>query len=230
MQPISPMLAHVADVPFDSEDHLFEIKWDGIRALAFIEGGRVRLQSREGTEITAQFPELLSSLRKLPVGTVLDGELVVIVNGSPERSKVLRRMSVRDSLRIRFLPDRCPATFVAFDLLHTAGKSWMPKPLFERRFHLLELIGHLNDDRVLASPAVEGSGIELYRLVQERQLEGVMAKRMDGRYLPGRRSRLWLKILCAPERTGMRTQIGAVSPRLTAVHFSPASSSTIRPA
>ena len=197
MQPISPMLAHVADVPFDSEDYLFEIKWDGIRVLAFIEGGRVRLQSREGTEITAQFPELVSSLARLPDGVVLDGELVVLIEGSPDRSNVLRRMSVWNSLRIRLLAERCPATFVAFDILYTATKCWMPKLLIERRLRLLELIGDLNGDRLLASPAVEGGGVELFELVQERGLEGVMAKRMDGRYLPGRRSRLWLKILCS---------------------------------
>ena len=197
MQPISPMLAHTAGEAFDSEAYLFEMKWDGIRALAFVEEGRVRLQSREGTEITAQFPELVLPLARLPVGVVMDGELVVLIEGKPDRSMVLRRMSVRDSLRIRLLAERCPATFVAFDILYAATKCWMPKPLIERRSHLLELIGHLNDDRLLASPAVEGRGIELFELVQERGLEGVMAKRMDGRYLPGRRSRLWLKILCS---------------------------------
>lgn len=198
MRPISPMLAHVAAAPFDSEDHFFEIKWDGIRSLIFVESGKVRLQSREGTEITAQFPELVSSLSRLPDGVVVDGEIVVLIEENPERSKVLRRMSVRDSLRIRLLSERCPATFVAFDLLYTATKCWMPKPLIVRRARLLELIGGLDSDRVLASPAVNGCGIELYQLVQERGLEGVMAKRMDGRYLPGRRSRLWLKILCSP--------------------------------
>ncbi len=190
------MLAHTANGPFDSPDHLFEIKWDGIRALAHIEGsGRVRLQSREMTEITAQFPEVVESLARFPGGTVLDGELVVLVNGDPDRTKVLRRMSVRDSLRIGLLAEQCPATFIAFDLLFLDANSWMPRPLIERRTRMLNLLDVGQGDGVLASPAVEGRGLEMFKLVKARRLEGVMAKRMDGRYLPGRRSRLWLKIL-----------------------------------
>jgi len=84
---IKPMLAVAAREPFDSEHHLFEIKWDGIRCLAFVEGGRVRLQSRQLTEITAQFPEL-ACLRRLPDWTILDGELVCLKGGKPDLSKV----------------------------------------------------------------------------------------------------------------------------------------------
>ncbi len=196
MKAISPMLAHTADDPFDSPDYLFEIKWDGIRALAHIEGiGRVRLQSREMTDITAQFPEIVESLAGFPEGTVLDGELVVLVNGDPDRRKVLRRMSVRDSLRIGLLAEQCPATFVAFDLLYVQGHSWMPRALIERRARLLEFLDGVQGGGVIASPAVEGCGMDMFKMVKARRLEGVMAKRINGRYLPGRRSRLWLKVL-----------------------------------
>lgn len=104
-------------------------------------------------------------------------------------------MSIRDGLRIGHLVEHCPATYVAFDLLACAGSSWMARPLCERRTRLLELVDATDAERVIASPALIGQGRELFGLVQEQGLEGVMAKRRDGRYLPGRRSRLWLKIL-----------------------------------
>ena len=195
MKPIAPMLAHVAPGPFDSEDHLFEIKWDGIRVLAFVEADRARLQSRQQTDLTEAFPEIVRALAPMPPGTVLDGELVVLVQGRPDRQKVLRRMSVRDRLRIGHGAEHCPATYVAFDLLACAGSSWMARPLLARRARFLELIDALDTERVIASPALAGQGSELFGLVQGQGLEGVMAKRLDGRYLPGRRSRLWLKIL-----------------------------------
>src|SRR5205809_1732132 len=88
---IKPMLAVAAKESFDSEDYLFEIKWDGIRCLAFLEGGRLRLQSRQLLEITAQFPEL-GCLNQLPDRTVLDGEIVVSEKGKPSLSRVLQRV------------------------------------------------------------------------------------------------------------------------------------------
>ena len=83
---IKPMLALAVPEPFDSDGHLFEIKWDGIRCLAFVQGGRVRLQSRELIDITAQFPEL-GCLAHLPDGTVLDGELVAMEDNDPAWAK-----------------------------------------------------------------------------------------------------------------------------------------------
>jgi ATP-dependent DNA ligase len=79
---IKPMLAVAAPGPFDSDEHLFEVKWDGVRCLAFVEGGRVRMQSRHLLDMTAQFSEL-DILRELPGGTVLDGELVCLDAGKP---------------------------------------------------------------------------------------------------------------------------------------------------
>src|SRR5262245_15340227 len=102
---IKPMLAVAAPGPFDSDDHLFEVKWDGVRCLAFIERDRVRLQSRHLLDMTAQFPEL-AVLRELPGGTVLDGELVCLTHGKPDLSKVQQRVHLQDRNRIRMLSER----------------------------------------------------------------------------------------------------------------------------
>ena len=93
---LKPMLAAKAQGPFDSEQHLFEIKWDGIRCMAFVEGGRIRLQSRQLTEITFQFPEL-AGLARLPSGTLLDGEMLMFQESKPSLAQIQRRALLQNS-------------------------------------------------------------------------------------------------------------------------------------
>src|SRR5260370_30157814 len=100
-QNLHPMLAHKASEPFDSARHLFELKWDGIRCLGFIEDSRIRLRSRHFLEITSQFPEL-ACLAGLPFGTVLEGELVVLDQGRPSLRHVLRRALLQNPQRIQW--------------------------------------------------------------------------------------------------------------------------------
>src|SRR5215475_9982070 len=104
---INPMLAAKADAPFDSDQHLFEIKWDGIRCLAFVEGGLVRLQSRQLTEITCQFPEF-ARMAGLPSGTVLDGELVVFKDTKPSLTAIQTRALLQNRSRIQHLSRTAP--------------------------------------------------------------------------------------------------------------------------
>jgi ATP-dependent DNA ligase len=188
------MLAQRAAAPFDSEDYLFEVKWDGVRCLVHAEGGQVRLQSRQLTDLTGQFPEL-AGVAGLPEGTVLDGELVLLDNGLPIRGEVLSRLSVRDAFRTRLLGDRCPTTYIAFDLLYLAGQSWMRKPLVERRRQLEVVVGELANDRVRVSAGVVGRGVEFYRKVRAEGHEGVVAKLLASPYVPGRRLGFWRKVL-----------------------------------
>jgi ATP-dependent DNA ligase len=129
---IKPMLAQKAEGPFDSKQHLFEIKWDGIRCLAFIENGQVRLQSRHLTEITLPFPEL-AGLARLPSGTVVDGELVVFQSGKPSLEQIQKRALLQNRARIQHLSHTTPASYIVFDLLFLKGKSLMAAPLNVRR-------------------------------------------------------------------------------------------------
>src|SRR5213594_424630 len=190
---IKPMLAVAAREPFDSEDYLFEIKWDGIRCLAFIESGRVRLQSRRFLDVTAQFPEL-GCLRGLPNGTVLDGEIVVLKEGRPSFSQILQRSQLMDRHRIELLSQLSPVTLMVFDILYTHGRSLMSEALMDRRRRLREIVGKLSAPNVLITDCVAGNGRALFRLAMRLGLEGVMAKRKDGRYQTGKRSRMWIKI------------------------------------
>jgi ATP-dependent DNA ligase len=190
---LNPMLAQKAEAPFDSEQHLFEIKWDGIRCLAFIEGGHVRLQSRQLTEMTFQFPEL-ACLKRLPSGTILDGELVVLQEGRPSLRQIQRRTFLQNRARIQGLSQRTPVTYIVFDVLYLKGEPLLAAPLHLRREALKRLIQRTRLPGVLVSEAVAEHGCQLFAQVAGLGLEGIMAKRLDGPYLPGKRSRYWFKI------------------------------------
>ena len=190
---IKPMLAVEAQEPFDSDGHLFEIKWDGIRCLAFVEGGRVRLQSRELIDITAQFPEL-GCLEQLPDGTVVDGELVAMDDDRPCLKKIQGRAQLQDRHRIELLSQSSPVVYAVFDLIYLDGAAITAQPLLERRRALERLISNLRADRIILPEAVLGQGRDLFQAVAKLGLEGIMAKSLDGYYRPGRRTAFWKKI------------------------------------
>jgi len=187
------MLAQTAARPFDSDRHLFEIKWDGTRCLAFIERGRVRLQNRHFVEMRGRYPEL-AGLRRLPSGTVLDGEVVVLEDGKPSFRKLQQRDQLLGPIRIEMLSQRLPATLIVFDLVYFRGESLTQRPLIERRERLKEVIHRLTDPYVIPSDFILKHGKRYFEEVERQGLEGMMAKRLDSPYLPGKRSAHWLKI------------------------------------
>jgi bifunctional non-homologous end joining protein LigD len=190
---ISPMLAKPGG-PFDSKEYLFEIKWDGTRTLAFIESGKARLFNRRRVEMTARYPEL-SLLDCFPDGTVLDGEMVVLQNGKPDFGLLLSREQARSPLRIRLLSQAAPATYIVFDLLYLGHACLMRQSLQQRRRKLDNLVRKHGHGRVILSDAVPGEHGRAYFAEACRSgLEGVVAKRKDSLYLPGRRTSDWIKI------------------------------------
>jgi ATP-dependent DNA ligase len=186
------MLAGASEA-FDSEAHLFEVKWDGIRALAFVEGDGYRLLTRHRRDVTDAFPEL-EGLARLRSGMVLDGELVVLRDGKPDLGSVQSRQHTADPWKTRNLARTRPVTYVAFDLLVEDFRSVMAEPLADRRRRLREILKGLAEPRILFSEGVLGAGTALFVEVCRLGLEGVMAKRLTSRYRAGRRSRAWLKI------------------------------------
>ena len=185
----APMLAKPG-TPFDSDRHLYEVKWDGIRAVALVEEDGYRLLSRAGNDLTGNYPEL-APLARLPAGTIVDGEIVVFNEGRPDFEFALRR-----DRRGSGAPDGTgqPAVYVVFDLMYLSFAPTMDRPLQERRKPLAELVGACASEHVVLSEGIVGAGVRFYREVCERAMEGVMAKRLDSRYLAGRRSDAWVKI------------------------------------
>ena len=183
---IRPMLARLTRRPFDSPGHIFELKWDGIRALAFVEGSKVRLQGRDLADLTARFPELQALPRAVAADlTVLDGELVCLDDdGRPNYSLLKERLQgSTESPRV---------LYVAFDALYVGGKKLLERPLIERK---RQLSGVLKDSDVAqASEFIEGDGKVFFDATCEHGLEGIMAKDKASPYLPGERSPNWQKI------------------------------------
>jgi bifunctional non-homologous end joining protein LigD len=183
------MLATKA-APFDAEDYLFEVKWDGVRALAAVEAHRWQLWGRKGVDYTPRYPEL-AVLGRLPPGTVVDGELVVLQQGRADLPALLRRHQRCVPLRHGQGP---PLSYVLFDLLCYQGQSLLQAALVQRRALLRDLLVQVDDPLLVYSDGVVGGGKEFFAQVVAQGHEGVMAKQQGSRYCPGRRSLAWRKI------------------------------------
>ncbi|KGM15800.1 hypothetical protein N867_05405, partial [Actinotalea fermentans ATCC 43279 = JCM 9966 = DSM 3133] len=187
MQPmLATRAANKAALPRGVE-WCYEVKWDGVRALADTTTGAVRLHARSGRDITRAYPEL-GGLAALP-RAVVDGEIVVLAAGVPSFEALAERMHVRDGARARLLAARSPVTFVAFDLLVLDGVDLTRRPLDERRAALEALDW---PERTQLSPTYPDLD-PLWDVTLEHGLEGVLAKRRTSTYQPGRRSPDWVK-------------------------------------
>lgn len=198
--PFLPMLA-VAGQPFDSPEYLYEVKWNGVRALAAKEAGHWRLWGRDLADYRERYPEL-SGLDRLPEGTVLDGELVLWTEGLPDLDALLSRHQLASSFKVRLRSQQQPVNYVVFDLVCHAGRSLWGEPLRTRRALLEELLARWQEPRVILSTGVPGGGRPFFQRTVAQGHEGVMAKHLASRYLPGQRSAAWQKLkptqtLCA---------------------------------
>lgn len=189
---VAPQLATLVSSPPKGSEWVHEIKYDGYRAIAAVAGGRCRIFTRSGQDWTAKFESIAEPLRRLDVGSaLLDGEIVALDDrGVPSFQRLQERMHV--SLPDRALMARVPVAYFVFDVLHLDGESCLAKPWTERRA-MLDGLG-LRGTSWATPPAFEGEGDMTVAVAAERDLEGVVAKRLDSTYVPGQRSRAWVKI------------------------------------
>ena len=190
---ITPMLAALADRPPSGESWVYEIKWDGVRAVCFIEDGRLRILSRNGNRTEQQYPELTVLPHYVAAETaILDGEIAVLdEQGRSSFSLIQPRISVSDPNTIAHLARKTPATLFVFDLLYLNGYDLRAVPLAERK-RALEAILKPNE-RFRLSQSFAAKGEEMLEAARQSGLEGVVAKRADSRY-EEKRSSNWLKI------------------------------------
>ena len=191
---ISPMLAITADEPFDSPQFTYEAKWDGVRTLAFVDGGEVRLQTRNLLDCTKQYPEAHAAAEALTGGyqAILDGEVVALdEKGVPSFQRLQPRMHQRDESAVARLRKSVPVVYEVFDLLYLDGEDLARQPLRDRRRRLEAALEPMGAIRL--SEGFPGNGIALFKAVQEQGLEGIVAKRLDAPYVSGR-SASWVKI------------------------------------
>jgi bifunctional non-homologous end joining protein LigD len=234
---IPPMLSMPGE-PFDSQAHLFEIKWDGTRAMAFIENGAVRLMNRRKFDIGHRYPDL-QILAAAPPGTVLDGEIVVFKDGKSDFQLLARRDQARAEFRIRQAAKALPATFVVFDQIYEDFQPIINLTCAQRRERARNTVKMIANPQVIMSEGVVGDGIDYFQKCIDAGLEGVMAKRLDSLYLPDKRTDCWIKIkrqetspcvvvgylindqnqlrslVIAAEKDGILTHVGQVGSGLT---------------
>jgi bifunctional non-homologous end joining protein LigD len=193
-QRLEPMLARSGELPRGDRGWAYEIKWDGVRAIAYSRPGELVLQSRNLNDITDRYPELGRLNRALSShSAILDGELVAFDDeGRPSFSALQRRMHIGSPAQARRLARSAPVTYVLFDLLWLDGHSLMPLPYAERRSRLREL--RLQGASWQTPDHVVGHGAAVLEASAERGLEGIVAKRLDSTYQPGLRTASWIKI------------------------------------
>jgi DNA ligase D-like protein (predicted ligase) len=185
-----PMLAKTTEKPFSGSDWVFEIKWDGFRAIAYIDDFYT-LQSRNGKELKNNFPEL-EELRSLASKVVVDGEIVVMKDGKVDFQALGGRGKLISPTVIEKLSAESPATYVLFDILEKDCKPLIDLPLIERKEILKESVKE--GKRVIINDYTENNGEQFYKAILEHNLEGMVAKRKDSRYEQGLRTGSWLKV------------------------------------
>ncbi len=193
---IKPMLAHPFEKAFDNKEWVFEVKWDGVRAILFKNNKEIRIQSRNGNDITNRYPEIVNAAKVSLIGcksVIVDGEIVVLnEEGIPDFHTHQHRMHIQNPQEILALSVENPSTYYVFDILYKMNEIVEGLGYLERR-ELLSSILKTNDT-IRISEYIEEKGTEILKSSKELNLEGIVAKHKSSVYREGIRSRDWLKI------------------------------------
>ena len=203
---IKPMLATITRTPFDNEDWLFEIKWDGYRAIAEIKKGKIKFYSRNGTDFSKRFPAIYMALMKIRHEAILDGEIVL-----------LNEKNLPDFQKLQDYENHlnCPLAYYVFDILELNGKNTEKLPLEERKKILKQLLK--NNQIIRYCDHIYSKGIAFLEKAKEQRLEGIIAKKKDSRYTRGYRGKEWLKIKNI--QSGEVVIVGYTEPKGGRTHF-----------
>jgi bifunctional non-homologous end joining protein LigD len=202
------MLATLIDKPFDNKEWVFEVKWDGVRAILFLHKtkGISKIVSRNGKTITHRYPEIIEAVKSSSAiiinckeSIILDGEIVVLnKEGRPDFQSHQRRMNVDSIKDIEKLSHKMPATYYLFDILYIDGRNLQSLSFLERRKNLSDVIVQTmknnNNNRIRISDFVNERGIDIFQRIKSMDLEGIIAKNKYSKYIQGARSTNWLKI------------------------------------
>jgi len=192
---IKPMLATAGELPRSDKGFAYEFKWDGVRAMVYVDGGRVRALTRNDKSLTTTFPELREiGLHLGSRSAILDGEIVALdKDNRPNFATLSRRLHVTSKIAIEKLEHSIPASFFAFDLLYLEGRSLLELPYDERRAALESL--KLDGETFATPPSITNTaGADVLRIAADRGLEGVVIKRRSAPYSPGLRNGDWVKV------------------------------------
>lgn len=187
---IKPMLLGEVREVFDSKEYLYEVKYDGIRVLVFVSKDKVVIRSRYGIDITGLFPEMMVLCKMVKRNVIFDGEIIMLDNNKVSFSKLQKRIHLKNKKTIEFLSKTNPVIFICFDVIYE-GKDLINLSLLERK----DVLSNYKDNDVfIKSTYVIGDGIKLFEAIKRLEMEGIVAKKINSKYLVNERSDNWLKI------------------------------------
>jgi len=186
------MLIDETREPFDSPNYIYELKFDGIRCISYLDpDGSTILQSRRLSNLNPRFPEINEIHKAVSKKCILDGEIIVMTGDRPNFQEVLRRSVMSNKYRIKGAAEESPASLVVFDILYYIDHPVFNLPLMERKKLLDEVVKE--NDRISISRYIDEKGTALYEAVAKQGLEGAVAKRRDSTYQMGKQTKDWIK-------------------------------------
>lgn len=187
---IKPMLLGEVDEVFDSKEYLYEVKYDGIRVLVFVSKDKIVIRSRYGIDITGLFPEMKVLCKMVKDDVIFDGEIIMLDNNKVSFSKLQKRIHLKNKKTIEFLSKTNPVIFICFDVIYE-GKDLINLNLLERK----DILNKYKDNDVfIKSTYVIEEGTKLFNAIKKLDMEGIVAKKINSKYLVNERSDDWLKI------------------------------------
>lgn len=187
---ISPMLLHETKDAFNDENYLFELKFDGTRALIFVEPNKIYIKNRRGSFLNDTFPELINIKNIVKNKCIFDGEIITMFEGKPSFEKLQERLLLKSKEKINIKSKQYPVIFVCFDILYDK-KDLTNLPLIERKKYLEK---YKDNDFFVKTKYFLEKGIDLFKVAKEMNLEGIVAKEINSKYKINKRSKDWLKI------------------------------------
>lgn len=192
-----PMLLDEIDKPFDSKDYIYEMKYDGIRALIFADPKEIRIITRNNNDVTYLYPELKSICKLVKVKTIFDGEIICVYDGKPSFSKLQERSHLKSKEKIYKQIDNNPVIYICFDILFQ-DKDLINLDLLSRK-KILEK--HKNNDYFIITKYISEKGTSLFKEIKKLDIEGIVAKKKDSIYEINTRNSSWIKIKNFKEKT-----------------------------
>jgi len=189
---IKPMLIGEMQEPFDSPDHIYELKLDGIRCIAYLDKNNTELRNKRDIKMLVKFPELSDIHKQVKYRCILDGELIVMKDGKPDFYEVQPRTLMSNTFKIQLAAAKLPANFTAYDILYYKDHEVMDLPLMQRKKLLAKVIKE--NERIAVSRYIEEQGVDFYQLAVQNRLEGIVAKVKDSKYYLGKETKDWIKI------------------------------------
>ena len=186
---IKPMLLEETYKPFNDKNYIYELKFDGIRALIYVSKKDITIISRRGNILNKTFPELLEIKNNITNKCIFDGEIVLMEDSKPSFQKLQERMRLKNENKINYYKENYPVTFVCFDILYE-NKDLTKLPLIKRK----EILSHYEDNNLFIKSKVVEDGIKLFNFVKKNNLEGIVAKLKTSEYIIGKRTKNWLKV------------------------------------